>query len=113
MFWLFLKCLPLRLVGVREDDAVERDRADAFGAVVVAFLRCRQQRVQHLDRRLEHFDEFHQALVGQAQAAGEAVGVGIVLRESLELADVHLADQRGDVLVVLVAGLGLGDARSA
>jgi len=28
----------------------------------------------------------------------------------LQLADVHLADQGGDVLVVLVAGLRLGDA---
>ena len=65
--------------------------------------------MQHLDRRLEHFDEFEQALRGAAEAARIAVGVRIVLAEMLELADVDLADERGDVLVVLVAGLGLGD----
>ena len=101
--------LPFALVAVRQHDAVERNRAEAFGALEVAFLRGRQQRVQHLDRRLEHFDEFQQALVGQAQAAGVGVGVRVVLRIGLELADVDLADQRGDVLVVLVARLGLGD----
>ncbi len=101
--------LPLALVAVREHDAVEGDGAEAFGALEVAFLRGGQQRVQHLDGRLEHLDEFEQALVGQAQAAGVGVGIGIVLRIGLELADVDLADQRGDVLVVLVAGLGLGD----
>ncbi|MCY1532668.1 hypothetical protein D9M68_679510 [compost metagenome] len=65
--------------------------------------------MQHLDRRLEHFDELEQALVRQAQPAGIAVGVRIVLRMTVELADVHLADQRGNVLVVFVARLGLGD----
>jgi hypothetical protein len=95
---------------VGQHHAVEGDRAEALGALVVAFLGGGQQRVQHLDRRLEHLDEFHQALVGQAQAARVAVGVGVVLGEFLQLADVDLADQRGDVLVVLVARLGLGDA---
>jgi hypothetical protein len=66
---------------VRQHDAVERDRAEALGALVVAFLRGGQQRVQHLDRRLEHLDELQQALVGQAQAAGIAVGVRVVLRK--------------------------------
>jgi hypothetical protein len=108
-----LEGLPLALVRVGHHDAVERDRAEAFRALEVAFLGGGQQRVQHLDRRLEHFHEFQQALVGQAQAAGVAVGVRVVLREGLELADVDLADQRGDVLVVLVARLGLGDGRSA
>ncbi len=56
--------LPLALVAVREHDAVEGDGAEAFGALVVAFLRGGQQRVQHLDRRLEHFHELEQALVG-------------------------------------------------
>ena len=102
--------LPLALVAVRQHDAVEGNGAEAFGALVVAFLRGGQQRVQHLDRRLEHLDEFEQALVGQAQAAGVAVGVGVVLGVGLELADVDLADQRADVLVVLVARLGLADA---
>ena len=54
--------------------------ADILGADVVALLRRRQQRMQHLDRRLEHFDEFEDALVGAVQAARIAVGVGIVLR---------------------------------
>ena len=94
---------------MRENDAGERNGADILGADVVALLRRGQQRVQHLDRRLEHFDELEHALVGAVEAAGVAVGVGIVLREGLELADVDLADKRGDILVVLVAGLGLGD----
>jgi len=85
------------------------DAADGLGAVVVAFLGGREQRMQHLDGRLEHLDEFHQALVGAAQGPGVAVGVGIVLGIVLQLADIHLAHQGGDVLVVLVTGLGLGD----
>jgi hypothetical protein len=102
--------LPLALVAVRQHDAVEGDRAEALGALEVAFLGGGEQRVQHLDRRLEHLDELEQALVGQAQAAAVAVGVGVVLGVGLELADVDLADQRADVLVVLVARLGLADA---
>ena len=105
-----LEGLPLRLVGVGQDDALERDRADVLGADVVAFLRRGQQRVQHLDRRLEHLDEFEQALVGAVQAAREGSRRRGRSGEDLELADVDLADQRGDVLVVLVARLGLGDA---
>ena len=75
-----------------QDQALERDRREALGALEVAFLGRRQQRVQHLDRGLEHLDELEQALVGQAQAAGVAVGIRIVLRQRLELADVDLAD---------------------
>ncbi|MNQ20935.1 hypothetical protein D3C85_340340 [compost metagenome] len=101
--------VPFRLVGVGQQDAAVGNRPEALGAVVVAFLGGGQQRVQHLDRRLEHLDEFHQALVGPAQGAGITVGVGVVLREFLQLADIHLADQGGDVLVVLVARLGFGD----
>src|SRR5256886_252441 len=62
--------------------------------------------MQHLDRRLEHLDEFEDALVGAVQAAGIGVGIGVVLGERFQLANVDLADQRGDVLIVLVAGLG-------
>jgi hypothetical protein len=102
--------LPLAFVAVRQHHAVEGDGAEALGALEVAFLGGRQQRVQHLDRRLEHLHELQQALVGQAQAAAVAVGVGVVLGVGLELADVDLADQRADVLVVLVARLGLADA---
>ncbi|MNE08754.1 hypothetical protein D3C80_1014120 [compost metagenome] len=101
--------MPLGLVGVGQQDAAVGNRAEAFGAVVVAFLGGGQQRVQHLDRCLEHLDEFHDALVGAAQGAGVAVGIRVVLRELLELADIDLADQGGDVLVVLVTRLGLGD----
>eukprot|EP00906_Rhabdomonas_costata_P038451 RCo054236 len=104
------ECLPLRLVRVRENHAVERNRAESFGTLEIAFLRRGQERVQHLDRRLEHFDEFEQALVRQAQAARIAVRIGIVLRVLFELADVDLADERRDVLVVLVARLRLCDA---
>ncbi|MNP17950.1 hypothetical protein D3C76_1104020 [compost metagenome] len=100
--------MPLRFVGVGQQDPGERNRAEAFGTVVVAFLGGGQQWVQHLDRRLEHFDEFHQALVGPAQRARIAVGIGVVLRELFQLADIHLADQCGNVLVVLVSGFGLG-----
>ena len=64
--------------------------------------------MQHLDRRLEHLDELHQPLIGPAQRARIAVGVRVVLGEAFELTDVDLADQRRDVLVVLVARLGLG-----
>src|SRR6185369_9136705 len=88
-----LEALPFGLVGVGENDAGERDRADVLGPDIVAFLRRRQQRMQHLDRRLEHFDEFENALVGAVEAARIAVGVGIVLGEGLQLADVDLADQ--------------------
>ena len=104
-----LKALPFRLVGVGEHGAGERDCADVFRADVIAFLRRREQRMQHLDRRLEHLHEFEQALIGAVQAAGIGIGVRVRLRMRLELADVHLADERGDVLIILVAGLGLGD----
>jgi hypothetical protein len=63
--------------------------------------------------RLEHLDELEQPAVGQAQAAGVGVGVRIILGVLLQLADVDLADQRGDVLVVLVARLGLGHGNLA
>ncbi|MNF28014.1 hypothetical protein D3C84_86820 [compost metagenome] len=100
--------VPLRFVGVRQQDPGERNRAEAFGTVVVAFLGGGQQWVQHLDRCLEHFDEFHQALVGPAQGARVAVGVGVVLRELLQFADIDLAHQRRDVLVVFVTRFGFG-----
>ena len=77
--------------------------------LIVAFLGGGQQGMQHLDGRLEHLDELEQPLGRAVEAAGEAIGVRVVLGVVLELADVDLADQRRDVLVVLVAGLGLGD----
>ena len=42
--------------------------------------------------------------------AAVGIGIRIGLAVVLELADVDLADQRRDVLVVFVARLGLGDA---
>ena len=94
---------------MRQDSALERQRRKPLGTIVITFLGSGQQRVQYLDRRLEHFDEFHQSLVGAAQGAGVTVGVGIVLRVMLEHADIYLADQRRDILVILVAGLGFRD----
>ena len=64
--------------------------------------------MQHLDRRLEHLHKFEHALIGAVESPRIAVGVGIVLAK-FQLADVDLADEGGDVLIVLVAGLGLGD----
>ena len=66
--------------------------------------------MQDLDRRLEHLDEFEQALRRAVQPAAVGIGVRIGLAEVFELADIDLADQRRDVLVVFVARLGLGDA---
>src|SRR5436190_16082946 len=65
--------------------------------------------MQHLDRRLEHFDELEQPLIREAQSARIAVSVRVVLRVMLELADVNLADERRNILVVLVARLRFGD----
>ena len=93
-----------------QHDAVEWDCAKAFRALEVAFLCGREQWVEHLDRCFEHFDEFQQALIGQAQTAGKTVGVRVVLSKGFELANVDLANQRRDVLVVFVAGLGLRDS---
>ena len=104
------KRLPFTFIAVRQNDTVKRNGAEAFRAFVIALLRGGEQRVQHLDGRFEHLYKLQQALVGQAQAAGIAVGVGVVLGKSFELADVYLAHKRADVLVVLVARLGFGHA---
>ena len=95
---------------MREDDALEGNRPESLGADIIPFLRRRQKRMEHLDGRLEHFDELKKALVRVAQAAREAVGIRIILAETLELADVHLARKGRNVLVVLVARLRLGDS---
>ena len=105
-----LEALPFGLVRVRQHDALVGDRAHALGADIVVLLRRGQQRMQHLDRRLEHLDELEQALGGQIEGAAVRISVRIVLAEELQLADVDLADQGRNVLVVLVARLGLGDA---
>ena len=93
-----------------EHDALIGEGAEILGAVIAAFLGGGQQRMQHLDRRLEHFDEFQQPLRRAVQAAAVGIGVGVGLAVVFQLADVDLADQRRDILVVLVAGLGLSDA---
>ena len=100
---------PFRFVGVGEDNPVERQGGDPFGTVIVAFLRRGQQRMQHLDRRFKHLDELHQPLVGTAQSAGVAVGIRVILRVVFQFTDIDFTDQRRDVLVVFVTGLGFGD----
>ncbi|OWK19269.1 hypothetical protein AJ88_44615 [Mesorhizobium amorphae CCBAU 01583] len=66
--------------------------------------------MQDLDRRLEHLDEFEQALRGPVQSAAKGIGVRIGLTEIFQLPDVDLADQGRDILIVLIAWLGLGNA---
>ncbi len=100
------EALPLALVGVRDDDALVGQRTHVLRAHVRAVLRRGQQRVQHFDGRLEHLDELEKPLRGAVETARVGVGVGVVLPVELQLADVDLANERGDVLVVLVAGLG-------
>jgi hypothetical protein len=74
-------------------------------------LLCRrQQRVQHLDRRLEHLDEFENALVGPGSSRPNSYGRPDHSGQHLKLASIDLADQRGRVLAVFVDGLGLRDA---
>ena len=85
--------LPLGLVGVRDNDALIGKRTNVLGAHVGAFLRRRQQRMQHLDGCLEHLDEFKQALGGAVEAARIAVGIGVALVQVFKLADIELADQ--------------------
>ena len=66
--------------------------------------------MQDLDGRLEHLDEFEQALRRPVQSAAVGIGVRIGLAEIFQLPDVDLADQGRDILIVLIARLGLGDA---
>jgi hypothetical protein len=96
--------IPISVSSVDRRSTAERDSRDCFGADVVAFLGGGQQRVQHLDRRLEHLDEFEHALVGAAEAAGEAVGVGSFWLKCSSLRMSTLPTSAGDVLVVLVPG---------
>ena len=59
---IVLELLPLRFVGMGEHDSLERQGAEILGAGVVAFLRRRQQGMEHLDRRLKHLDKFQEFL---------------------------------------------------
>src|SRR3546814_9505707 len=70
---------------------------------IVALLRRGQQRVEHLDRRFKHFDEFKKPLVRTIESARIAIGVRVVLREIFQLADIDLADQRRDILIIFIA----------
>ena len=65
--------------------------------------------MQHPDRRLEHLDKFENALICAIKAARVAVSVRVVLGVGLKLTDIDLADQRRDILVVLVARLRFRD----
>ena len=100
---------PFRFVRVGKNDPVKRQGGDTFRPVVVSFLSGRQQRMQHLDGRFKHLDEFHNPLVSPAQRAGVTVGIRVVLREVFQLADVDLTDQRRNILVVLITGFRFGD----
>src|SRR3978361_853163 len=106
---IIAKTLPLGLIRMSEENALERDSADVFGAQIIALLRRSQQGMQHLDRRLEHLAEFEDSMVCLVEAARKPVGIWIVLAEGLQLADIDLANQRRDVLVVVVSGFGFGD----
>ena len=78
---------------MREHRALIRHGAESFRALEIAFLGRRQQRVQHLDGRLEHFDELEQPLGREAQAARVAIGIRVVLTQLAQLTHVDLADQ--------------------
>ena len=95
---------------MRQNDSLIGKRAEIFGAVVIALLRGGEERMQHFYRSLEHLDEFEQPLCRPVQTTAVGIGVGVGLAEILQLANVDLADQRGNILVVLITGLGLGDA---
>src|SRR3546814_12164783 len=57
-----LELLPRGFGRMRQYDALIVKGAGRFRAGVVAFLRRGQQRMQHLDRRLEHLDELEKPL---------------------------------------------------
>src|SRR3546814_5338061 len=92
------------------DDPGEGNSANILRTDIVALLRRGQQRVEHLDRRLEHFDEFKKPLVRTIESARIAIGVRGVLREIFQLADIDLADQRRDIRIIFIARLSLGNA---
>src|SRR3546814_5049206 len=55
------------------DDPGEGNSANILRTDIVALLRRGQQRVEHLDRRLEHFDEFKKPLVRTIESARIAI----------------------------------------
>ena len=92
-----------------KDHTLKRHRSEAFRALEVFLLGRGQEWVQDLEGRLEHLHKFKQALIGETQATRVTVGIGIVLTEAIELTDVHLSNERGNVLIVFIAGFDLGD----
>ena len=92
-----------------KDYALKGHCGEAFGALEVFLLGRGQEWIQDLEGRLEHFHKLQQTLVGQTQATRVTVGIGVVLTESIELTDVHLSNERGNVLIVFIAGFDLGD----
>ena len=90
------------------DNPFEGHRSHTLGTVVVTLLGSSQQWVKYLDRCLKHLYELHQALVRMTEGSGEAVGVGIVLWKLFQHPDIHLTDKAGDILVILITGLGFG-----
>ena len=66
--------------------------------------------MQYLDWCLEHFNELQESLVCQAQSARITVGIRVILRKLFKLADIDLANQAGDILIIFISGLRLGNA---
>ena len=64
-----LERVPFRFIGMGEHHALIGHGANVLGAAIIAFLCRRQQGMQHLDRRLEHLDEFQHALRRAIEAA--------------------------------------------
>ncbi len=90
-------------------DAIKGQGGNTFRAIVVTFLSCGQQGVQHLNRRFKHLDELHDPLVSAAQRARVTIRIRIVLGVMFEFTNIHLADQRRNILVVFIAGFRFGD----
>src|SRR3546814_11963573 len=102
--------LPVGLVGVRHDYPGEGNSANILRTDIVALLRRGQQRVEHLDRRLEHFDEFEKTLVRTIESARIAICVRVVLRQISQLAYIDFADQRSDILIIYIVRYRLANA---
>src|SRR5664279_536452 len=65
--------------------------------------------MQHLDRRFEHFHKLKHAAIGETEPAGIAISVWVMLRIFLKFADVDLAHQRRNILIIFIAWLRLGN----
>ena len=92
-----------------QDDQVGVDLGEA-GNLDQLFLRHRDEHVMELDVAFQDFDVLDEPAVGDFQFAVQAVGAGIGLAVFRDLAEVHVADELGDVLVLGIAGLEGADA---